>query len=236
MARLLGVAASWGRAGVGSALRCGSLTGPFRSAAASSGGRWPPARQSSPRSILCCGASDSLLHRTRRGTACLGSARQWPAARKGRELAHPSRVRLGEFRMASLARGTRSAAHARSLRRAWMRSFGPRCGGAVARTLGGRPRDGCRRGWLGPVRPARDIPGRGHRRRVQRSASGSRGPAGPLWRLRAGTGPARRAAARAFGRLDLCDPDRMDRPRSDVSPPLHDAVPAAGQPRADGLV
>ena len=126
------------------------------------------AGQSSPRSILCCGASDSLLHRTRRGATRLGSARQWPGARKGRELAHPSRVRLGQFRMASLARGTRRAAHARSLRRAWMRSLRPRGAGAVPRTLGGRPRNRYRRGWLGPVRPLRDLPGRGHRRRVQR--------------------------------------------------------------------
>ena len=62
----------------------------------SAGGSSASARQSSPRSISCCGARDSLLHRTRRGAACLGSARQWPAARKGRQLAHPSRVRLGE--------------------------------------------------------------------------------------------------------------------------------------------
>ena len=197
----------------------------------------PPLARASRRPVPFCAAGEAIRFciapdGVRLAWAQHGSG---PALVKGRVLAHSSRVRLGEFGMASLARGTRRAAHARSLRRAWMRSFRPRGGGAVARTLGGRPRDGCRRGWLGSVRPARDIPGRGHGHRVQRSASGSRGPAGPRWRLRAGTGPARRPAARAFGRLDLGHPDRVGRPRSDVSAPLHDAVLATGQPGADRL-
>src|SRR3954447_17778315 len=103
------------------------------------------------------GAAGPLLHRVGRPAAGLRDARPRPPARPRRHLADAPGLRLAEPGVAPLARRARRRPHVRALRRARVRALGPRARRALARDVGGRPRERRRRHGRAALRAAGDL-------------------------------------------------------------------------------